>query len=206
MNKAFLWAFFVSINTAIQIQAISVTQYLQQQLNPPAIIEGKLDLRDKQLTDLEGLQNIPGAATVTHLYLNNNNITLSPNQANIFNNFPNLVWLSLNHNQIQELPAGIFDNLPQLRALYLHNNLLRELPEGIFDNLNQLMFLNLSNNRLRRLPSRIFDNLTQLQELQLQGNPLQELPERSLQQLDQLQRLYIRSAIKPEKLPIVFGA
>ena len=145
MKRALILLSFLSF----QLGAISVGEYFQQLPgHQPPIVNGMLDLSNKDIASLDGLDLLENPLTVTQLYLDN--------------------------NQLTTLSAGIFDTLINLQALVLHNNQLTTLPAGIFDTLGNLQGLGLSNNQLTTLPAGIFDTLGNLQDIELDKNQFQE--------------------------------
>lgn len=136
----------------------------------PQVIRGGLNLSSKNLTDITGLQNIPGINQAHRLYLNLNKLQVLP--ANIFNGLHNLQDLYLNNNQLQTLPPHVFNNLNNLQKLHLDTNKLQMLPATLFNGLNNLKYLSLYNNQLQMLPDTIFNGLTNLKQLALHNNRL----------------------------------
>ena len=131
-----------------QLHSISLAEYIQQNGVPELRNENRyygkiLDLAHKNLTSLEGLQDIPTEVLA---------------QVQI---------LDLSFNQLQELPIGIFNGLNKLTGLNLSGNKLQILPTGIFDGLNNLQKLYLNNNQLKELPTDIFKGLHNLKHLTL---------------------------------------
>ena len=95
----------------------------------------------------------------------------------IFQNLPEVFFLSLDNNQLTSLPNGIFDNVyGAWYALMLNNNQLTTLPNGIFDNLRGFAYLTLNDNQLTSLPIGMFDTIDELHLLDLSNNRLTSLP------------------------------
>jgi len=88
--------------------------------------------------------------------------------------FPDLLRLKLNHQQITALPETI-GQLKKLTDLDLSHNLLQELPTAI-GRLERLRHLNLTHNQLTELPNEL-TTLDCIGELQLSDNALTQLPE-----------------------------
>ncbi len=156
------------------------------------IVNGVLDLSNKELTSLEGFDSIfrfmlRGKARLQKLRLIRNHLTTLP--AGIFNGFTNLRELHLEDNQLSALPVGIFNGLTKLEGLWLYNNPLGILPVGIFNGLTSLQRLYLENNQLSALPVVIFNDLTSLQFLDLSSNQLNTLPLEIFSTVSSLQRL-----------------
>lgn len=140
----------------------------------PAIAGGVLDLSNKSINSLDGIDRIPNKATVTQLLLNRNRLTSVPSSA--FNGFTDLRELDLKDNLIVTLPSQSFTALTNLQRLDLSVNELESLPAQIFTPLTQLQNINLSHNQLRTIDSSIFNGLNRLETIQLNANRLQELP------------------------------
>jgi Leucine-rich repeat (LRR) protein len=64
----------------------------------------------------------------------------------VFLNQRNLTHLSLNRNQLQELPAGIFDSLVGATQIDLGHNQLKSLPENLFAKNGNLSAFSLVEN------------------------------------------------------------
>ena len=166
--KKLLFIFISFLSFIPQLHSIAVTEYIQQQGMPP-IQNGTLDLANKGITDLTGLQDIPNKDQIAALNLTINQLTTLP--VGIFNGFNNLKRLTFFGNELTTLPAGIFNGLNNLQVLGLNNNQLTTLPAGIFNGLNNLKNLSLTNNQLTTLPTGIFNGLTKPAILDLANNP-----------------------------------
>jgi hypothetical protein len=81
---------------------------------------------------------------------------------------PNLRWLILTHNQLEQLPQSI-GTLSQLQKLMLAGNRLRSLP-GSMTNCQNLELIRLSVNQLTTLPPWLF-SLPRLSWLAYASNP-----------------------------------
>jgi len=105
----------------------------------PAISEDSLDLSNRDIYSLHGLMDIPSIRKVKYLRLDKNNLQT------FFScdlDLPELIDLSLNDNELVELPPLDF---PLLEGLDLSNNKLNKLPSA---NLSRLEALSLENNPL----------------------------------------------------------
>ncbi|KAM4664595.1 extracellular matrix protein 2-like [Discoglossus pictus] len=102
-------------------------------------------------------------------------------------NDPGLKTLYLAENEISKLPARAFSGLPNLEWLDLSKNKLDDsgLAFDVFKNLTKLKRLNLDGNRLTELPLLP----TSLQELKINDNTLQELNRHSFNGLHNLLNL-----------------
>ena len=129
-------------------------------------------------------------------YLSFNGIGITSIPDNYFENYTNLISLSLNDNPISDLNAGNIAGLRHLRSLYLSKaqldpfpplhiwlpnlqrlHLLRigitELLVDTLTHLPHLRFLDLTKNQLCTIPGQeYFINLDNMAFVKLQGNPL----------------------------------
>ncbi|XP_053244793.1 leucine-rich repeat-containing protein 27 isoform X4 [Podarcis raffonei] len=96
-----------------------------------------LDLSRKDLQHLT--DDIYKLLNLRHLHLEGNVLSVVPED--FFQNVPNLVWLDLRYNKIQELPPGIGCH-KQLKTLLLERNPIKRLPVEL-GNISSLTALNL---------------------------------------------------------------
>lgn len=61
--------------------------------------------------------------------------------------FPKLIWFSLFINQIEVIEEGLFDNNPNLKYISLRENKIHRIYPKTFDNLAYLVTLRLSGNK-----------------------------------------------------------
>lgn len=90
---------------------------------------------------------------------------------------PQLRWLVLTDNQIEELPAALGQR-PQLQKLMLAGNRLRALPDSMAQ-LHKLELLRIASNQLSALPDWLL-SLPRLTWLAYAGNPFSEQHEDAL--------------------------
>ncbi|KAL1524420.1 hypothetical protein AB1Y20_019315 [Prymnesium parvum] len=138
--------------------------------------------------DLRGLEDrllrVEGVGTVR---LNGGSLTRLPTAAPMWRLLSkSLTSLSINDNQVVELPAAL-GRCQLLRTLRLKNNLMRALPHPVLQ-LRYLRELDASQNRLSGLPDG-FGSLRKLVRLFLSSNEITYLPAslgklRRLQQMD----------------------
>ena len=84
-----------------------------------------------------GLNSVPEnlPLNATHLYLDSNNIETLQNGSFGDAALPNLIHISIRHNQLTEINTGVFQGLDKLKNLNLHNNSLKyknSLPRSVF--------------------------------------------------------------------------
>lgn len=79
-----------------------------------------LDLSYNNITIISKQFFKPAFISLTHLYLNFNNLMNA--SKDIFGNLPHLEWLDLSHNQIYEIDYNTFRDAKQMQVLmYLIN-------------------------------------------------------------------------------------
>lgn len=87
--------------------------------------------------------------------------------------FSRLTVLTLNSNDLTEIPAGSFDLLAALKEISLRANRLKKLPETLFTRLPVLETIDLSQNSLKTLAKTQFKSQQVLKHLHL-GNQGEE--------------------------------
>lgn len=120
----------------------------------------------------EGAVN--GLQTLYSLSLDNNSIGVIAPEA--FQDLPSLSVLSLQFNNIKELPVGVLNGLA-IRRLYLNNNSISVIAPGAFDNLTNLVRVELDNNAIKVWNSDWFADSPNLQYISMNNNQLSLLPE-----------------------------
>ncbi|XP_049540993.1 protein artichoke-like [Anopheles darlingi] len=133
-----------------------------------------------QLTDLSLIGNrlkttvspaiANGFAGLLRLYLTNNSIsTLQVKQ------YPMLVGLHLENNQLESIPDDTFETNVDLKTLYLANNRIMGSLDRCFLPVRHLERLQLDSNPLGHISASMFSTLTQLETLMLKNTSLTEL-------------------------------
>ncbi|XP_069949668.1 tsukushi isoform X1 [Cherax quadricarinatus] len=129
-------------------------------------------------------RNLPN---LTHLYLQNNNLTEEVLQEDVFlgnynASYPEplpLQELDLSYNNIITLRSHAFKHLPFLKRLFLSHNPVRDVSwtmAAAITELHSLEELDLSQTGLDRLPPHFLADLTNLRVLTLAGNRLTSVP------------------------------
>lgn len=141
----------------------------------------RLDLTDKGLTSLDGMEQIPCAKFVRVLGLGNNELTKL--DKNSFKNFSRLDFIFLRKNKLETIDEGTFSDLPKLYVLNLMDNQLQRIDASMFSKcpLNQLY---LGNNELKEVDHKIFEILPNLADLGLEENKL------STEQIESLKKQF----------------
>lgn len=93
-----------------------------------------------------------------------------------FKNTDNLAALSLNTNELKNIPSKTFSGLTSLVYLDLsRNSALSKIDPLWFETLEKLKTLKLSRNNIESLPAGVFDHLLSLEELDLKSNSLKTI-------------------------------
>ena len=92
----------------------------------PICVDGcLLDLSGHGLTSLEGLSNLfENLPEIRYLWLNKNHLT--NDCFDILKQFPNLIEISLQCNNITDTPPSSFDPLSSIVNLYLRDNQIKK--------------------------------------------------------------------------------
>ncbi|KAI9140233.1 hypothetical protein BKA69DRAFT_1080899 [Paraphysoderma sedebokerense] len=108
---------------------------------------------------------------LTHLHLNNNNLSVFPNSITFLHN---LLELNLSFNSLKLLPTTI-GSLKKLKELHLVGNQLEELP-GVpgLGECRELKVIDVSRNNLKWVPGEL-KNCEVLRSLWVDGNSFDEL-------------------------------
>lgn len=115
---------------------------------------------------VDQFRNMPN---LTNLVLNNNRIETINFSMGDEKVLSNLEELSLNNNNITELPNNTFTSLVSLRRLELNDNQISHLNANSFQPIEQLRELFLSRNRIATVERNFLANATRL-ELRVGGN------------------------------------
>ena len=124
---------------------------------------------------------------------------------NIFNNFENtlseLIFLSIENNQLTEFPSSI-EKLKKLETLNISGNNITTIPEFIGD-LSFLKIIDLKSNFLTKLPLSI-TRLSNLRELDVRYNTPLLLSQKKeiINKLPQTCRVAFNDPIEPSQDPI----
>ena len=159
-----------------------------------------LDLSNQKL--IKPPENLPNG-DITILELHNNKIkSLSVIKFGCkYNYYDNLIELSLDHNEIEELPAALFIYCNKnLQKLALHDNHITTIPKEIEHMKNCLQELRLDRNKIKNLPNQIC-KLSNLIVLHIDGNPISSLP-KDIGDLSSLKDLGIGSCKIEDDLPL----
>lgn len=134
-----------------------------------------INLKNKGLTSLEGLENIPGVEKAELLNADNNIIT---DIEDIFNKnfFPKLDYINLTNNCISSISNTAFKNCSAVKWIDLNNNKLKII-NGVFNdkNLTTLIEINLANNSINSIDSTTFRGIPMLKKINLKHNKINTL-------------------------------
>lgn len=116
---------------------------------------------------------------------------------NGFCDWPHLIYINANGNNITSLPSRVLIDCRSLEMLTLWNNDMNEIHNDAFYGLTSLTTLELTNNQLTHLSSGVFKSLTSLLVLRLDSNHLQAIDANHFQYNINLESLYLhRNEIK----------
>lgn len=87
-----------------------------------------------------------------------------------FNGLSRLTSLSLDRNQISQLPVNVFTPLTALRMIFLGGNQLTALNGSLFEENSLLENIDFHNNRINAIGRTFVDTLTSLRFLNMIGN------------------------------------
>lgn len=93
----------------------------------------------------------------------------------IFSKLSNLDVLAIDRNKINSIQPELFNGLAKLQILYLSRNRIKTLPENIFSPLKNLKAIFTTKNEIEILPKRIFKNNLKLVTVYIWGNKLKEV-------------------------------
>ncbi|XP_062990769.1 keratocan [Elgaria multicarinata webbii] len=120
-------------------------------------------------------KSFANATQLRWINLNNNKITSSGIEKDVFSNLKSLLYLFLEDNELEEVPAPLPASLEQLR---LARNKITAIPGKAFNNLENLTMLDLHQNKLldSTLSSDTFQGLSSLMQLNIAQNSLTKMP------------------------------
>ena len=99
--------------------------------------------------------------------------------------------LSLEFNEISELPRGLFSSLKNLKMIFLKGNRLSTLPAETFIGLRKLEKIELSRNSIKRIKGTEFAGLSSLIWLDLSSNNISSMGASTFSSLKSLARLHL---------------
>ncbi len=139
-----------------------------------------LDVSNRCLTSLQGLDQFFETLKIRTLFLSGNNLkTLSPKS---FQQFMYLETLQLGYNKITKIETNSFAGLDHLISLDLSHNRIVSMPPGLFRGLSKLKYLFLNYNYLTEISAEHLRGLKEARSLDLSFNRieafsgLEELP------------------------------
>jgi len=156
-------ALVISALTVCAAHAISITEYIEK-FGPVKERNGVINLVDKDLTSLNGIELIKEPETIKAIDLSNNKlISISASQIEVF---PNLERLNLSDNQLTSFPSL---KLPKLKKLKIKQNNIEILSDL---DLPELRKLKAGDNPIHTLSDL---NFPKLKKLKMKGNKLSKI-------------------------------
>lgn len=149
------------------------------------------ELKNLDITNLEGLLDLPWIQNVFRIYLNNNKIKSIPARA--FAGLNTLRDIDLTDNQITQIDPQAFEGLPNLRSLNMSSNPSLSLNRTFLAPLKNLSGLILEKNNIKTIPPLLFQDLTRLESLFLDHNELTHISGEQLAGLENLEHLMLHN-------------
>ncbi|XP_070497318.1 uncharacterized protein Lrt [Chironomus tepperi] len=150
----------------------------------------ELDLKSNLIKGSLSSEMLPILKELETLNLERN--SFSSVQRETFKNYPKLLSLTLNHNQIDVLADDAFYGLNSLQKLDLSYNGIVAVSEGSLKHMNRLILLDFTHNFLRAITADIISPLPQLKELRLDGNDIAIIEKNALISAKNLKILSLR--------------
>lgn len=119
--------------------------------------------------------------------------TVNSPSFSFFHRTPQLRYLDLGLNLIQNIGPEAFRHIDGLQNLMLDNCLITSIHEQAFKSLANLIYLNLEANKLQQVPSASFEPLSSLKYLKISANNLTQLPSDSFEHLSRLEELQLNN-------------
>lgn len=158
----------------------TIADYLGLHGYASVLKNGQLLLDSKGITNLYGIDLIPGVGAIKNILLRSNYILghkMDPDFPETpFQRCKKVTWLVLDYNRLQEVPQDFLEGLESLKTFDMASNQLAHLPARIFESVPTLAHLDLEFNQLKELDENVFLGLTNLWYLSLRGNHLVTLP------------------------------
>ncbi|KAJ8047949.1 Platelet glycoprotein V [Holothuria leucospilota] len=89
-----------------------------------------------------------------------------------FDNFPNILSLSVSENRISHIEDNTFRSVTNITSLNMGQNKIHTIPGNLFKHLHQLSVIRLAHNRISVLDPDIFKSLSTQTGLYLKYNPI----------------------------------
>ncbi|XP_074035641.1 uncharacterized protein [Leptinotarsa decemlineata] len=131
-----------------------------------------IDFGGNNIHSLEDSSNGFINSSVLELYLSRNGIQLSENS---FVSIANLTHLHLDNNNISEILSSAFRPLRALVFLDLSHNNIVQFQYGTFELMSNIQYLNISYNNLTELQIQLYSSLGKLKEIDFRRNQVSKL-------------------------------
>lgn len=92
-----------------------------------------------------------------------------------FEGAENLMYLTISHNRLTELPASLFHGAPNITSIDFSHNQIEKISKFTFVDGEYISRLDLSHNKLKRLDKELFEKLIHLDQINLDNNQLEEI-------------------------------
>lgn len=102
-----------------------------------------------------------------------------------------LMFLTMSHNNITEIPASVFVDTPQLAMIDLSYNQIEKINKFAFANARSLSRIVLSHNKIKTMDANLFNDVSFLDQIELDFNLLETLPNNLFKNNGVLQKIYL---------------
>lgn len=177
---------------------LTIADYITLEGMPKMNVESgvnEIDLREKSLTSLDGIEHLPRVSQLQVLDLSRNKLTIL--DAGAFQGCTSLWKLFLFHNELVIVAPLAFQGLVNLLELELADNKIAHWDDGTFQDLRKLRVLGLTGNKLTMLTPGMFHGLVSLQRLWFNVNELTTVPEGTFEELRRLRELHLDNNFLP---------
>lgn len=99
--------------------------------------------------------------------------------------------LNLDNNKIKRIIPGCFTKMKNLKELSLQGNELIELPKNIFSGLQKLKKIDLSDNKIKRVNKYVFNTLSNVTEINLSRNELLTIQRHTFSTMKRLRSIHL---------------
>lgn len=133
-------------------------------------------------------------AKITRLDLNYD--LTQPVPKGIFNFFPSIVALHINHSSLKKVSRDYFKGFFALKELFMMNNQIVCLPGNLFDYMPNLEIVSFKGNKIKFIDEEIINSLKKLKYFDLTGNANIDLKFDAIQNKGNVDLAQLKSKIK----------
>jgi Leucine-rich repeat (LRR) protein len=145
----------------------------------------------------------PNSSSLTKLWIQNNAYERIPKHT--FKNVPNIEYLSLTSDQIQEFEDGSLDDLPKLKGIFLKANKITSLPKNLFRKHLDLEEIDLAGNQIQIIDVSLIKN-TKLRNLFFSENKINSINPATFYKKRALRHCYFKDNLCVNKVFHIHGS